>query len=60
MSVGDQHHAPAALPQGKRPVTHCIGSWVSPGAGLYGCGKSRPQPGFDPRTVRPVASLYTD
>ena len=26
-------------------------------AGLDGCGKSRPPPGFDPRTVRPVESL---
>jgi hypothetical protein len=24
------------------------------------CGKSRPPPGFDPRTVQPVASCYTD
>jgi hypothetical protein len=28
-------------------------------AGLYVCGKSR-LPGFDPRTVQPVASRYTD
>jgi hypothetical protein len=25
-----------------------------------GCGKSRRPPGFDPRTVQPVASRYTD
>jgi len=25
-----------------------------------GCGKSRPPPGFDPRTAQPVASHYTD
>ena len=24
--------------------THCIGGWVCPRAGLYGCGKSRPPP----------------
>ena len=29
-------------------------------AGLDGCGKSRPPPGFDPRTAQPVASRYTD
>ena len=30
-------------------------------AGLDRCGKSRPPPpGFDPRTVQPVASRYTD
>jgi hypothetical protein len=28
--------------------------------GLDGCGKSRPTPGFDPRTVQPVANRYTD
>jgi hypothetical protein len=34
MSVGGQLHAPAALPPGKRPGTHCIGGWVGPRAGL--------------------------
>ena len=29
-------------------------------AGLNRCGKSRPPPGFDPLTVQPVASRYTD
>ena len=57
---GGQHHAPAALPLGERPVTRCIGSWVGPRAGLDGYGKSRPPPGFDPRTVQSVASRYTD
>jgi len=32
----------------------------APRAGLDGCGKSRPPPGFDPRTVQPIASRYTD
>jgi hypothetical protein len=32
---------------------------VGPRAGLNGCGKFRPPPGFDPRTVQPVASRYT-
>ena len=59
MGVGGQRHAPAALPW-ERPGTHCIGGWVDPRAGLDGCGKSRPPPGFDPRTVQPVASRYTD
>ena len=31
-----------------------------PRGGLDGCEKSRPPPGFDPRTVQPVASRYTD
>jgi hypothetical protein len=60
MRVGGQLHVPAALPPGKRPGTHCIGGWVGPRAGLDRCGKSRPQPGFDPRTVQPVTSRYTD
>jgi hypothetical protein len=54
--VGGEHHAPAALAPGKRPGTHCTGGWVGPRAGLDGCGKSRPQSGFDPRTVQPVAT----
>ena len=29
-------------------------------ADLDRCGKSRPPPGFDPRTVQPVASSYTE
>jgi hypothetical protein len=33
---------------------------VGPRAGLDNGGKSRPPPGFDPRTVQPVASRYTD
>jgi hypothetical protein len=33
---------------------------VGPCAVLERCGKSRPPPGFDPRTVQPVTSHYTD
>jgi len=33
---------------------------MGPRTGLDGCGKSRPPPGFNPRTVQPVASRYTD
>jgi hypothetical protein len=44
----------------KRPGTHCIGGWVGHRTGLDECGKSRPPSGFDPQTVQPVASLYTD
>ena len=32
------------------------GGWVVPRAGLDGCGKSGPSPGFDPLIVQPVAS----
>jgi hypothetical protein len=41
MRVGSQLHAPAALPPGKRPGTHCTGGWVGPRTGLDGCEKSR-------------------
>ena len=44
----------------ERPGVHSIGGWVGPRAGLDGFGKSRPTPGFDPRTVEPIASRYTD
>jgi hypothetical protein len=33
---------------------------VGPRAGLNRCGKSHPPREFDPRTVKPVASRYTD
>jgi len=42
MCVGGQHHAPAALPPGKRPGTHRTGGWVGHRAGVDQCGKSRP------------------
>jgi len=44
---------------GKDPVPG-TGGWVDPRAHLDGCGKSRPPPGFDPRTVQPVASRFHD
>jgi len=39
--VCGQRHAPAALPPGKRPGTHCIGGWMGPRAILDGWGKYR-------------------
>jgi hypothetical protein len=59
MGVGGQRHAPAALPPGKKPDTHCMGGWVGRRAGLDRCVKSRLPPVFDPQTVQPVASRYT-
>jgi hypothetical protein len=43
----------------ERPGTRCMGGWVGTRADLDGRGNSTP-PGFDPQTVKPVASLYTD
>ena len=58
--VRGQRYVPAAFYPLQRPGTHCTGSWVGLRAGLDRCGKSRPQPGFYPRTVQPVASHYAD
>jgi hypothetical protein len=44
----------------ERPNTHCTGGWVGPRVGLDRCVKSCPPLGFDPQTVQPVASRYTD
>jgi len=60
MGVGGRRHAPAVLPSGERQGTHFTVDWVSPRVGLEGCEKSRHPPGFDPRTVQPLASRYTD
>jgi hypothetical protein len=59
MKVGGQRHAPAALPLVKTryPLYRRLGGpqgrsgWVR---------KISPPPAFDPRTVQPVASRYTD
>jgi len=59
MEMSGQRHAPDFYPQ-ERPGTHCTGGWVCPRAGLDGCGKSRPLPGFDPWTIQPVVSRYTN
>ena len=55
-----QRHAPTALYPRERLGTHCTGGWLGPRAGLDRCGKISPPPGFDPRTVQPAASRYTD
>ena len=43
----------------ERPGTHCTGGWVGLRADLDG-RKISPATGFDPRTVQPVVSRYTD
>jgi hypothetical protein len=49
--LGGQHHASAALPQGKTryPLYRRLGGPQY----LDGCGKSRPKSGLDPRTDQP-------
>jgi hypothetical protein len=59
MEVGGQRHAPATLPPGKTrsPLYRRLG-------GPHGCsGQVRKIPlplEFDPQTIQPVASCYTD
>jgi hypothetical protein len=58
MGMGGRH-APAALPPGKTryPLYRRLGGLQ----GRYGrVRKISPPPGYDPRTVQPVASRYTD
>jgi hypothetical protein len=43
----------------KRTGTHYTGGWVGLRAGLEGSGKYCP-PGFEPRTVQPMASRHAD
>ena len=59
MGVGGQHHAPAALPPAKTryPLYRRLGR---PQGRSGRVRKISPPPGFDPRTVHPVASRYTD
>ena len=56
--VSGQQHAPAVLYPRERPGTHCTGGWAGP-QGRSGRAENLTPPGFDPRTVQPVAqSLY--
>jgi hypothetical protein len=43
----------------QRCATHCTGDWVSLGVGLDGTENLIPL-GFDPQTVQPVTSHYTN
>ena len=48
-----------SLPR-ERPGTLCTGAGWAPGP-VWTCAENlAPPPGFDPRTVQPVASRYTD
>jgi hypothetical protein len=60
MGVGDQRHAPAALPLGKEtryPLYRKLGGFQSRSGRVR---KISPPLGFDARNVQPVASRYTD
>jgi hypothetical protein len=59
MGVGGQSHAPAALPPGntRYPLYRRLGEPQGRSGQVW---KISPPPGFDPRTVQPVTSRYTD
>jgi hypothetical protein len=59
MGVGGHRHAPAALPPGKTRYSlyRRLGGPQSRSGQMW---KISPPPGFDPRTVQPVANRYTD
>ena len=56
---GGQPYAPAASTPGKKPVPIVQEAGWAPGPVWTGAENLAP-PGFDPRTVQPVASRYTD
>ena len=58
--VRDQRHAPAALYLLERPGTHCTGDWIGPQGWCGQVRKISPPPVFDPRTIKPVTTHYTD
>ena len=61
MRVGGQHHTPAPLPTSKDPVPIVQETGWAPRTIWTGVENlAPPLPGFDPRTVQPVASRYTD
>jgi hypothetical protein len=60
MRVGGQLHAPAALPPGKETRYPLYRRLCGPQGRSGRLRKISPPPGFDPRTVQPVASRYTD
>jgi hypothetical protein len=57
--VGGQHHAPTSLPPGKTRYSlhRRLGGFQGWSERVR---KISPTPGFDPRTVQPVTSRYTD
>ena len=59
MGVGGQHDAPTVLPSRKTqyPLYRRLGGPLGRSGRVR---KISPPPGFDPRTIQPVVSRYTD
>jgi len=57
--VRGQRHVPAAPYPGKKPVPIAQGAGWDSGPVWTGAENLAP-PGFDPRTVQPIGSRYTD
>jgi len=60
MRVGGQPHARPLCPRERDALSVVQEAGWATGARLDVCGKSRHNPGFDPRTVQPVAIRSTD
>ena len=61
MGVGGQRHAPVALSPPRKETRDPLYRRLEGPQGLSGrVWKISPPPEFDPRTVQPVASRYTD
>jgi len=59
MVVGGQTQAPAASTPGKDPVPIAQEAGCAPGS-VWTAEENLTPPEFDPRTVQPVVSRYTD
>ena len=57
--VRGQRHAPAALYPRERAGTHCTEAGWAPGP-VWTDAEILAPPGFEPPTVQPIASRYTD
>jgi len=60
MEVGGQSHVPVALPQERDPVPIAQEvEWSSGSVRMIGKISTTP-PGFDPQTIQPITSPYTN